>query len=290
MKRFAFLTLGLLIAWALSGQDKPAYRLFHANGKEASYDDLLKKAQKADAFFFGEQHNNPICHWLQMEVTQDLFKEKNGAVILGAEMFERDNQLLLEEYLSGKVNQKNFEDEAKLWNNYATDYKPLVEFAKTKKIPFIGTNVPRRYANLVFRQGLEALDSLSASAKALIAPLPIPFDANLPSYQEMLKMMGGHGAGPVNLNFPKSQAIKDATMGYAISQNLKKGHVFIHYNGSFHSDLKEGTVWYLLKYAPRVDVVTLASVEQQDISQLAEENKNKGDFILVIPATMTKTY
>ncbi len=290
MIRFVFIAFGLFFAWSLPSQDKPAYRIFHSNGKEATYEDLLKKAQKADAFFFGEQHNNPICHWLQLEITQDLFNSKNGAVILGAEMFERDNQLLLEEYLAGKVNQKNFEDEAKLWNNYATDYKPLVEFAKSKNIPFIATNVPRRYANLVFRQGLEALDSLSAASKVLIAPLPIEVDLNLPSYQEMLKMMGGHGAGPVNTNFPKSQAVKDATMGYFIAQNLKKGHVFIHYNGTFHSDLKEGTVWYLLKYAPKTEVLTLASVEQKDISQLDEENKNKGDFILVIPATMTKTY
>ena len=165
-----------------------------------------------------------------------------------------------------------------------------MKFAKSKNIPFIATNVPRRDANLVFRQGLEALDSLSAASKAFIAPLPIEVDLNLPSYQEMLKMMGGHAAGPANLNFPKSQAIKDATMGHSIAQNLKKGHVFIHYNGTFHSDLKEGTVWYLMKYAPRTEVVTLASVEQKDLSQLEEENKNKGDFILVIPATMTKTY
>ncbi|MBV6428631.1 MAG: hypothetical protein KIPDCIKN_03166 [Haliscomenobacter sp.] len=290
MIRFALFALGVLFTISLSAQDKPAYRIFHSNGKEASYEDLLKKAQKADAFFFGEQHNNPICHWLQLEITQDLYTAKNGAILLGAEMFERDNQLLLEEYLSGKVNQKNFEDEAKLWNNYATDYKPLVEFAKSKNIPFIATNVPRRYANLVFRQGLEALDSLPSASKAFIAPLPIEVDLNLPSYQEMLKMMGGHAAGPANLNFPKSQAIKDATMGHSIARNLKKGHVFIHYNGTFHSDLKEGTVWYLMKYAPRTEVVTLASVEQKDLSQLEEENKNKGDFILVIPATMTKTY
>nr|MBP9077821.1 ChaN family lipoprotein [Haliscomenobacter sp.] len=102
MIRFALLALGVLFTFSLSAQDKPAYRIFHSNGKEASYEDLLKKAQKADAFFFGEQHNNPICHWLQLEITQDLFAAKNGAVLLGAEMFERDNQLLLEEYLSGK--------------------------------------------------------------------------------------------------------------------------------------------------------------------------------------------
>ena len=282
-------TFFLFAVIQLSGQDKPAYKLFHANGKEASYEALLEAAKKADVLFFGEQHNNPICHWLQLELTRELFDRKNGALALGAEMFERDDQLLLDEYLAGQISQKNFEEEAKLWKNYATDYKPLVEFAKAKKIPFIGTNIPRRYANLVFRSGLESLQQVSEPGKALIAPLPIEVDLNLPGYQNMMKMMAGHGGSP-NENFPKSQASKDATMGYFIAQNLKKGRLFIHYNGSYHSDDKEGTVWYLKKYAPQTTFVTISSVEQENIESLSDEYKNKGDFILVIPAAMTKTY
>ncbi len=283
------ITLLLFAAVRLSGQDKPAYRLFHANGKEASYETLLEAAKKTDVLFFGEQHNNPVCHWLQLEVTRDLFDRKNGALTLGAEMFERDDQLLLDEYLSGQISQKNFEEEAKLWKNYATDYKPLVEFAKAKKIPFIGTNIPRRYANLVFRSGLESLSQVSEPGKALIAPLPIEVDLKLPGYQNMMQMMAGHGGSP-NENFPKSQAAKDATMGYFIAQNLEKGRLFIHFNGSYHSDGKEGTVWYLKKYAPKTAFLTVSSVEQESLDSLSEEHKNKGDFILVIPASMTKTY
>jgi len=274
----------------LGAQDKPAYRLFHADGKEAEYGDLLKAAQKADVLFFGEQHNNPVCHWLQLEATRDLFDRKNGKLTLGAEMFERDDQLLLDEYLAGQISQKNFEEEAKLWKNYATDYKPLVEFAKSKKIAFIGTNIPRRYANLVFRSGLESLGQISDAGKSLIAPLPIEVDLKLPGYQQMMEMMAGHGGGGANENFPKSQASKDATMGYFIAQHLEKGRLFIHFNGSYHSDGKEGTVWYLKKYAPRAEFVTISSVEQENITSLSAENKNKGDFILVIPTAMTKTY
>lgn len=282
-------TLLLFTVIQVSGQDKQAYRLFYANGKEASYEVLLEASKKTDVLFFGEQHNNPICHWLQLELTRDLFDLKNGALVLGAEMFERDDQLLLDEYLSGQISQKNFEEEAKLWKNYATDYKPLVEFAKAKKIPFIGTNIPRRYANLVFRNGLESLNQVSEPGKALIAPLPIEVDLNLPGYQNMMQMMAGHGGSP-NENFPKSQASKDATMGYFIAQNLQKGRLFIHFNGSYHSDGKEGTVWYLKKYASQATFVTIASVEQESLESLSEENKNKGDFILVIPSAMTKTY
>jgi uncharacterized iron-regulated protein len=289
MKKWMFFPT-MFFSILLGAQDKPAYRLFHADGKEAEYGDLLKAAQKADVLFFGEQHNNPVCHWLQLEATRDLFDRKNGKLTLGAEMFERDDQLLLDEYLAGQISQKNFEEEAKLWKNYATDYKPLVEFAKSKKIAFIGTNIPRRYANLVFRSGLESLGQISDAGKSLIAPLPIEVDLKLPGYQQMMEMMAGHGGGGANENFPKSQASKDATMGYFIAQHLEKGRLFIHFNGSYHSDGKEGTVWYLKKYAPRAEFVTISSVEQENITSLSAENKNKGDFILVIPTAMTKTY
>ena len=289
MSKWIFALL-LLVTGQVFAQEKPAYKIFHANGKPATYEELLQAARKTDVFFFGEQHNNPICHWLQMELTRELFEQKNGALTLGAEMFERDDQILLDEYLAGQISQKNFEEEAKLWKNYATDYKPLVEFAKSKKIPFIGTNIPRRYANLVFRSGLESLQQVSDAGKALIAPLPIEVDLKLPGYQNMMQMMAGHGGGSPNENFPKSQASKDATMGYFIAQNLQRGRLFIHYNGSYHSDGKEGTVWYLKKYAPGASYVTLSSVEQESLESLSDENKNKGDFILVIPATMTKTY
>jgi uncharacterized iron-regulated protein len=280
---------GLVLSIA-SAQDKPAYRIFDQNGKEVSYAQLLKTSKKSDVVFFGEQHNNPISHWLQIELAQDLEKENNGKLIMGAEMFERDNQAILTEYLNGQISTKNFEEEARIWDNYATDYKPLVELAKSKKLPFIATNVPRRYANMVYKQGIESLNPLSSEAKSWIAPLPIEVDMNLPSYVSMAKMMGGHGGEAATTNLVKSQAIKDATMGYSIAQNLKKGYIFLHFNGAYHSDLKEGTVWYLRKYAAVKDILTISTVEQDNIDKLEDENRNKADFIICVPTKMTKTY
>ena len=290
MKPILNVCIFILATLVATAQDKQAYRVFDSKGKESDYAQLLKQSKKADVVFFGEQHNNPISHWLQIELAEDLEKETSGKLIMGAEMFERDNQAILNEYLSGQISSKNFEEEARIWDNYATDYKPLVELAKSKKLPFIATNVPRRYANMVYKQGLESLNPLTSEAKSWIAPLPIEVDMNLPSYQAMIKMMGGHGSAAASDNLVKSQAVKDATMGYFIAQNLKKGHVFLHFNGSYHSDLKEGTVWYLRKYAGGKDVVNIATVEQDNIEKLDQENLGKADFIICVPAKMTKTY
>jgi len=274
--------------------DKPAYLLYNKNGKQVEYHKILQKLQQADVILFGEYHNNPISHWLQLQVTKDLFTEKKGKLILGGEMFESDNQLIINEYLNQWIKERNFENECRLWDNYQTDYKPLMEFAKTNQLPFIATNIPRRYASVVASKGLEKLQTLPQEAQKLIAPLPIPFDGNLPAYQKMIKMMThGHGGqtGGMNAeNFAKAQAIKDATMAHFIVKNHQKDSTFLHFNGAYHSDNFEGIGWYLKNYAPKLKIVTISTVEQENIQKLEAEAINQADFIICVPADMTKTY
>ncbi len=271
--------------------DKPAYLLFDVEGKNVKYEKMIEKISTADVVFFGELHDNPIAHWLEYEVTADLHKIAGERLALGAEMFEADNQLLLEEYLASKYQADKFEAEVKLWKNYKTDYKPLVEFAKKNGLPFIATNIPRRYASMVSRGGFEVLDSLSAEAKRLIAPLPVSYDPELKCYKDMLSMPGMPGmGGKQNLNFPKAQAIKDATMAHFIAENLSDGTIFIHYNGSYHSDNYLGIIHYLKLYKPGVKVATISTVLQDDISKPDPENLGIADYIVVIPVTMTRTY
>ena len=197
----------LLFATILSAaQDKQAYQIFDKNGKKTSYEKLLKAGEKSEVVLFGEYHDNSVVHWLQLEFTKDLAQKKD--LVLGAEMLEADNQTQVNQYLKGEINQKQMDSSARLWKNYKTDYKTLVDFAKEKKFSFIATNVPRRYASLVFKKDLVALDSLSAQEKSWIAPLPIEFDINLPGYKSMMGMQGGHAGEKI----PKAQTIKDATM------------------------------------------------------------------------------
>jgi len=270
--------------------DKEAYQYFNVKGGQAKYKALLKDAVQADVVFFGELHNNPISHWMQLELTKDLYDEKGDQLVLGAEMFESDNQLLLDEYLGGTIKQGSFEKEARLWNNYKTDYKPLVEFARDNNLPFIATNIPRRYASIVHSSGFEGLDELSDEAKALFAPLPVAYDPELKGYKAMIEMMAGMGSGHANENLPKAQAIKDATMAHFILENWKTGQLFIHYNGTYHSNDFEGIVWYLKAAKPLLKILTIASVEQDTISPLKEENVGIADYILCVPTDMTKTY
>lgn len=287
MKKLHFFLISIFFGFSAFKADKPAYYLFNKDGKDVKYEKMLKEAEDADIVLFGESHDNPISHWLQLELTKDLFDLKKENLVLGAEMFESDNQVILDEYISGLISVSSFESNARLWPNYKTDYKPLVEFAKTNKLKFVATNVPRRYASMVNSKGFEGLDELSADAKTFLPPLPIKYDAELNCYKSMMEMegMGSH----VTPNFPKAQAIKDATMAHFILKNWTKGKLLIHYHGSYHSENFESIYWYLKQSNPDLKIVTIHTVSQDEISELTEENKGKADFTICVDEDMTKT-
>jgi uncharacterized iron-regulated protein len=291
MKIFSFLLTISFFSFIKS--DKPAYLLYDKDLKTISYEKMLKELTQADIVFFGELHDNSLNHWLELQVTKDLYQAKKEQLILGAEMFEADNQTVVDEYLKSLITAKQFETEAKVWQNYQTDYKPLLDFAQQNKLKFIATNIPRRYASMVSKGGLEALNQLSDDAKKNITPLPIDVDLTLPAYAEMMKMGGMHGSGSMNMsaeNITKAQVIKDATMASFILKNYETGHTFLHYNGSYHSNNFEGIVWHLKKKNPKLKIVTINAIQAQDITQPSEKEKNTANFIFVIPDDMTKSY
>ncbi len=263
------------------------YILYNSKGEVVSFDKMAKRMSNTDVVLFGELHNNSINHWLQLQLTKKLFS-MDSTLQLGAEMYESDNQLILDEYMGGVIRKSYFEKEMRMWNNYKTDYKPVLEYAKENKIPFFATNVPRRYAGFVAKNGLKGLQELSPEAKKYIAPLPVPFDTLAPNYDEMMNMDTGHGMG-MSVEFVEAQAIKDATMAYFINKNHKKDYTFLHFQGDFHSKNHGAISWYLLKYNPGLSILTI-STQEADGLDFKKEYKTLGDYILVIPEDMTKTY
>jgi uncharacterized iron-regulated protein len=287
MNKFQIPAIVLFILLTAFKTDKPAYLLFTKEGKPVKYSKMVDEIKNADIVLFGELHDNSIAHWLQLELTRDLFGLKDQNLVLAAEMFETDNQIILNEYTDSLVSQSRFEEEAKLWPNYKTDYKPLVEFARKNKLRFVASNVPRRYASLVNAKGFEGLDELSDEAKTFLPPLPVAYDPELNCYKSMLSMegMGSH----INENFPKAQAIKDATMAYFMLKAWSPGRLIFHFHGAYHSDNFESIFWYLKKANPGLNIVTITTVSQEDISELTKENRGRADFTICVDEDMTKT-
>lgn len=277
----------LLFVSAINAQVQP-YKIFTSEGKEVSFEKMSKSLQKSDVVLFGELHNNSIAHYLQVKVAKSLQANQSKKVIIGAEMFERDQAEIVQNYIKGNLEEKQFEKEARLWNNYKNDYKPLLNFAKENNINYVATNVPRRYASLVFKKGVEALDTLSIQEKSWMAPLPFPYDKNLPGYVKMMEMF--KDSNHANENFPKSQAIKDATMAHFIVAEWRPNSVFLHLNGSYHSDNFEGIAWYINNYNKNLKIQTISVVEQADVKKLEKEHLKKATFIIAVDADMPKSY
>jgi len=284
MKYIYSVLFALLVGTVFASEGQP-YQIYNAKGKKVTYKQMIKTLGKSDVVLFGEYHNNSLGHWLQLKVTESLGAKQE--LVLGAEMFEADNQEGLSNYVAGQSSEEDFAKEVRLWNNYKGDYRPLVEYAKQQHFPFIATNVPRRYASLLFKGGMEALDTLKVEEKAWIAPLPFPYDPELPGYKEMLTMFD---ADHVNENLPKAQAIKDATMAHFIQSNSTPNKLFIHYNGSYHSNNYEGIFWYLKNYAPQLKVATITMVEADQVGNFEKLNLGLADFILVIDANILKSF
>lgn len=285
MKHIFFLFVVLFLSTPVIGQHKPAYVLYNAKGKKVSFKKLLQDAEKSNVVLFGELHDNAIAHWLQLELTKALHEDHQ--LVLGAEMFEKDNQDELNAYLDGRIDAKELDSTARLWTNYTTDYAPLVNYAKLHDLPFIATNVPRRFANNVYKNGgFAALNTLTDEEKSWVAPLPISYDSSLATYQDILVMMGDHGSS----DLVKAQAIKDATMAHSIAQHLSDSSIFLHFNGAFHSNYYEGILWYLHQYSDNVKACTISTVSQEKIKQLDKEHRGKADYIICVDEDMTSTY
>lgn len=272
-------------------QDLPAYQIYNAKGKPVGFEKMTSAANAADLVLFGEFHNNPISHWLQLELAQRMYAEHQANLQLGFEMFEQDQQTLLDDYLKGKINEDQFKDTLRLWPNYGTDYQPLILFAKEKQLNCVASNIQRKYASLLFKKGRQALDTLPEAIKNQMAPLNFAFDTTLSQYQDM-KQMGAHMGPGAGWRMVESQAIKDATMAHFILHNPWRTSktVHLHFNGAYHSDFYQGIMWYVLQENPTQRVVTITTVSQQNIKKLDKEHIGRADFIICVPENMTSTH
>ena len=263
-----------------------AFIIYNAKGKKISVEKMMKASDDADCIFFGEYHDNPISHWLEFELASHL--SKNKSLCFGFEMFESDQQEILDAYLNNKLDNKQFKDSCRLWPNYETDYKPIIDLAKDKGIPCIASNVKRKYASLLFKKGRHALDTLPEIEKNRFANLNFVVDSTLSQYREVRKM-GGHGMGN---NMMEAQAFKDATMAMHIKKYLELNVKVLHFNGAFHSDYFQGILWYLKqeKSLSSKKYLTITTVSQESILNIDKDHLGKADYIICVPETMTKTH
>ena len=287
---FRILTLILIAAVTQTfSQSTDKYSVFTGKGEPSSISEIVNGLDGVDVVFLGELHDDAVGHAVQYEIFRQAVERNSPRrrVTLSMEMFESDVQIILDEYLKGLISENHFLLSSRPWGNYKTDYRPLVELAKERKLDVVAANAPRRYVNMVSRGGRKALDGLSKEAKAWLAPLPYA-EASETYSKKFRSLMGSSGEASMGIdNILSSQSLWDATMAYTVARSLKKnkGSLVVHLNGGFHTEGRLGTVEHFLKYRPngRVRVVTIKYVDDFRTFDKAKY-ADLGDFVVLTDA------
>lgn len=257
-------------------------------------DRLVEHLSRANVVFFGEQHDDPETHRVEAMLLEALGRT-NRPVVLSLEMFERDVQPVVDDYLAGRISEDDFRSKSRPWERYATDYRTMVEMAKASGWPVVAANVPRPLASAIGRRGLAALDTLSPAqrlhaARDLVCPKD---DYRLRFLETMRAHSPGSGPAPqagdslptaVAERFYLSQCVKDETMAESIVEALRRAPrnaILVHYNGAFHSEYGQGTVDRVRRREPAWSVVLVSAVPVRDpaVAPVAPHT-GRGDFVI----------
>lgn len=270
------------------------FRVFDAKGETSSLAAVIASLENADVVFFGELHDDAVGHAIQAEAFRRIVEKYSAGrrVVLSLEMFERDVQVVVDEYLASLISEQHFLSSSRPWGNYKTDYRPLVELAKEKRLGVIAANAPRRYVNMVSRGGRTKLDGLSKQAREWLPPLPYA-EASAEYSRKFKALMGPSAEAQMGLdNILSSQSLWDASMAYWIAQTLKKDRkaLVVHLNGGFHTENRLGAVEHLLEYRPKARAVVVTMRYEANFRTFDKaKHSDLGDFVILTDASVPRS-
>jgi len=242
--------------------------------KEIPVDTLIVELDAYDVIFFGEKHDSPVSHKFELELLKRL--SANHKVVLSLEMFERDVQKWVNEYLHGRIDEEEFLSKSRPWPNYKSDYRPLIEYAKENNIPVVASNIPRWIANKVAKNGMGILDTPNADKNWFSKKIFPDNQEYRKRFYETMRHIRMPGMKKQSMeNFYLAQCLKDATMAESIAmvRDKYKDAKIIHMVGSFHCDYHLGTVYYLLKTSPELKICVITTAP--------EAEKGIGEYVVI---------
>ncbi len=287
MKKFIIFTIAIIAILPAFSQE---YMIIDTKtNEEIELKAMVEQLGDYDAIFFGEFHENKILHSLELELLT-MFYKNNKNLIISMEMFERDVQPILDQYLNNEISEEDFIANSRPWPNYKTDYKPLIEFAKENKLTVVAANIPRRYANMISKIGMNALDSLTVEEKKFITKKHIVFaDEYKTRFIETMKSNMEHSSKmPKNMkmNFEliyAAQCIKDDTMAESILEyhRIPPRKKVIHFNGDFHSGKHLGTAQKIQVLEPMLKVAVISPLGCEGEFVWEDEDLLEGEFLIL---------
>ncbi len=280
--------------------------VYGAEGDRSSLTELLDAAAESEALLIGEEHNDAIGHRVQYRILTEGHRRLSGAppnvhpsreagtrppapaggrpVVLSLEMFERDVQYIVDEYLDGEITESHFRSSSRPWSNYEADYRPMVEYARVHGIEVVAANAPRRYVNRVSRLGPASLDDLSEEARRFLPPLPYPGPSD--AYRAEWDALMGGASGHMPGGALDAQSLWDAAMAHAVAGALDRtpDALVVHLAGGFHVENGTGTPEALASYRPGTRAVIVAIRPVDDPTRFDSARAGAGDFVILTRA------
>lgn len=258
-------------------------------GERLELDELYARLAEADVVFLGETHLDETTHRFEL-ATFAALAARRERVVLAMEMFERDVQPALDQYLAGTLDESGFLAKSRPWSNYRTGYRRLVEHAKSIGAPVIASNFPTPLRGRIMSEGLAALDKLPPEERVFA---PKEFFAHRPEYWRRVdNAIRGHAGmmGPApaadDPRLDDTQSLWDNSMGESCALALARhpGALVLHVNGGFHSEYWDGTVRQLLLRKPAAKVLTVAIDPSTNPSTESVGGAPRADFVVFAEA------
>lgn len=127
--------------------------------RAADFAALIEELAEADVVYLGESHTNPDHHAIQLLVIEYLW-DRGRLHGIGMEMFQRKFQPALDAYVAGEIDEGELlarTEWKKRWGFDFALYRPILEFARLKRIPVIALNVEREIRMALREHGLEGM-------------------------------------------------------------------------------------------------------------------------------------
>lgn len=274
-----------------------AVSIFRGDGSSASSLDVLDACVDGDVVVIGETHGHEVGLGFAAEVFEGVLQSRPNAA-LSMEFYDRDQQVALDDYLLGVIDDEGFKEAARRTaGNDPAGHRRMLEAARTAGVPVVAANAPRRYVTLARTEGYERLRGLSEEQRRLFV---IPWRMPDGRYrEEFFGLMGGmFGDGSHGEEVPeaersarieaifRSQSLWDATMASAIADAMARSRPVVHVVGRFHSDFAHvaggGTVQLLRDLRPGARIVTLSVIDagEEVVGALREEDRDRADFVV----------
>ena len=182
--------------------------------------ELLEKVADKKVIYVGETHDRFAHHLMQLEIIKELH-QRGKKVAIGMEMFQRPFQKGIDDYIAGRSDERGFLRSTEYFQRWRFDYnhyRPILQFARTAKIPVIALNALREITDRISQGGLEALSA--DEKKGVSAQLDFSDEA----YRERLKKIFDEHKEFGTRNFElfyQVQVVWDETMAESIDAFLK---------------------------------------------------------------------